>query len=516
MIRSYWLKIKNFLFIHPENNLKKQGIRSVSWSIIGKGTSYSLRLFSNILLTYILAPSSFGLMATCLVIIAMIQLFSDIGIKAAIIQHTDGDKQDFLNTAWTIALIRGFILFLLCLLISYPFSVFYEQPILLYMLLVISLSIPISSLENPGIYLNIKNLRTEIQVIYEFGSEILSIFLTVIIAYLLQNVWALVIGSLITPIFRVFFSYKLSSFRPHIFISPNYSKELLRFGKFIMVNTLVTWAALNLDTLFIGKWIGMTELGNYNIGKNLAISLEMFLVGIIGQSFFPIISSVQTDLPRVEKIYRRSSSLALTLIIPILFCMMFFSEEIVKILYRKEFLPAVTPMFWISCRGIFRVISMFQGSTLIGIGRAELETYSMSIGLLTLLSLFGLYYSKIIDTEMLLFLSRFGVNVKSVLFMEGGIVFLVGLISAFVEMIVLIFIVKCSFRSIVRPWLHSLIVLSILTLVASFSYNFMIGYNISYLVYIPSIGMISFLISIAFYFILEGKNPMKDMGGSNQ
>ncbi|PJE01549.1 MAG: hypothetical protein CK427_10385 [Leptospira sp.] len=515
MIIQSFHKIKSFLLIHPENNLKLQGIRSVSWSIIGKGTSYGLRLVSNILLTYMLSPSSFGLMATCLVIITMIQLFSDIGIKTAIIQSKDADKEEFLNTAWSISLLRGLFLFIFCFLISYPLSVFYDQEILLFMIWIISFSIPLGALENPGIYLNIKKLRTDLQVIYEFGSEILSIFFTVSLAFLLQNVWALVIGSLFTPIFKIYFSYKLNSFRPKFQIFDKYSKDLLRFGKFIMINTLVTWAALNLDTLFIGKWNGMNELGNYNIGKNLAISLEMFLVGIIGQSFFPIISNVQSDLTRVQKIYRRSSTLALTFAIPIIFNMIYFSEEIIHILYREEFYPAIIPMFWVSCRGIFRIISMFQGSTLIGIGRAELETYSMSFALLVFFLLFYGFYFKIIDVELFSFLEILNIGKISSLYIQSTLVFLVGFVAALAEMLLLIAVIKCSYRSILTPWFQSFLLFILMGFSSKMIHPILKEFNFSDYSIIFVISAICLCLSIGFYFLLEGKKPWKDMGGGN-
>ena len=86
------------------------------------------RLLSNLVLTRLLYPEAFGVMALVMVVLVGLQMFSDVGIGPAISRSPRGDDPDFLNTAWTIEIIRGIALWLVCCAIAVPFARFYDAP----------------------------------------------------------------------------------------------------------------------------------------------------------------------------------------------------------------------------------------------------------------------------------------------------------------------------------------------------------------------------------------------------
>lgn len=65
------------------------------------------RLLSNLVLTRLLYPEAFGVMALVMVVLVGLQMFSDVGIGPAISRSARGDDPDFLNTAWTLNVFRG-------------------------------------------------------------------------------------------------------------------------------------------------------------------------------------------------------------------------------------------------------------------------------------------------------------------------------------------------------------------------------------------------------------------------
>ncbi|CAN0588351.1 unnamed protein product, partial [Laminaria digitata] len=86
-----------------------------------------IRLASNLILTHLLFPEAFGVMALVNTIIVGLELISDLGIVPSLIQNVREDD-DFLNTAWTLAIARGAILFLGGCAIAYPMAEFYDEP----------------------------------------------------------------------------------------------------------------------------------------------------------------------------------------------------------------------------------------------------------------------------------------------------------------------------------------------------------------------------------------------------
>jgi O-antigen/teichoic acid export membrane protein len=97
--------------------LKKRAIRGAIWTLFGYGSAQILRFGSNLVLTRLLVPEFFGLMAVVNTLRAGIDLFSDLGIPQSIVNNKRGEEPTFLNTAWTLQAIRGWILWLFFLLI---------------------------------------------------------------------------------------------------------------------------------------------------------------------------------------------------------------------------------------------------------------------------------------------------------------------------------------------------------------------------------------------------------------
>jgi O-antigen/teichoic acid export membrane protein len=106
------------------SSLKTLAIRGAIWTIAGYGAGQLLRLGGNLVLTRLLEPKLFGLMTLVFVFITALHLFSDLGIGVSVIQNKRGDDPVFLNTAWTLQVVRGVFLWALRLvdcLACFPF-----------------------------------------------------------------------------------------------------------------------------------------------------------------------------------------------------------------------------------------------------------------------------------------------------------------------------------------------------------------------------------------------------------
>src|SRR6056297_1188757 len=119
---SVFMKIRTLLF---DESMKGRAVRSTGFTIIKIGGHNFLRLVSNLALTRLLFPEAFGIMAIVQVVLVGVAMFSDFGIKGSIVQDERGDDPDFLNTAWTFQILRGFVLGTVVLLAAGPIADFY-------------------------------------------------------------------------------------------------------------------------------------------------------------------------------------------------------------------------------------------------------------------------------------------------------------------------------------------------------------------------------------------------------
>lgn len=367
-----------------QQSLKQKTIYAAAWSFLGRGGDAIIRLSSNLVLTRLLYPEAFGLIATASVVLAMVQLFSDTGTHAALIQNPRGNETRYINTAWMINVLRSFFLFIVMLILMQPLAEFYQQPTLRGLLMVMSFTLLISGFNNPALPMVIRKLDIKKQVTYELGAQVLGFICTLVLAWLLRSVWAMAFGYLAVGIFRLIGSYLVLPYRPRFQWSREAGKSLIHFGKYIFLNTLITWATLNLDRLMIGKLLDMETLGLYNIGLQLGVMIEALMTQIFSQSFFPAMSSVAGDRGKVLQIYRSASRMLVGTAIPILLMMLLFASDVIAILYEPRYELAALAMSWIAIRGIFHTFGIVQSCTMISLGKPVFQTIAMGVGAIVL------------------------------------------------------------------------------------------------------------------------------------
>lgn len=278
--------------------LQKRALQGVVWSFASYGISQGLRLISNLILTRLLFPDLFGLMALVSTFIIGLQLFSDIGIGPNIVQSRRGDDPDFINTAWTIQTIRGIGLWIASFMIAWPLANFYERSELLWLIPVVGLTTVIDGFNSINRFTLQRNLAFGKIEIFELIVQIISLSVMVIWAFLSPTIWALVVGNLVSSLFKMIYSYWLIPRTRHFFILEEKAvQELILFGKWIFVSTIMTFLASQSDKIILGKLLPLSILGIYSIAIMLADLPRLLLSQISMRVIFTVISK-RADLPR--------------------------------------------------------------------------------------------------------------------------------------------------------------------------------------------------------------------------
>lgn len=251
-------------------SIRARALRGALWVLMGNGATQGLRLVSNLILTRLLFPEAFGLMAIVNLVTNGMQMISNVGILPAIIRHADGGRRDFLDTAWTLQIARGAVLALFMLALARPIALFYDEPDL-EALLAVSALVPLidgfasTRLASLARQIDLRG-TVNVAVLAKLGS------IAAMVAYALwhRSVWALVIGSIIGSLGSVILSHALlpgQRDRPRL--DRGHAREILTFGKWILVSTLFTFLSQRIDVVLLGRLVPMEVLGIYSIGLML-------------------------------------------------------------------------------------------------------------------------------------------------------------------------------------------------------------------------------------------------------
>lgn len=287
-----------------DNGLIARLLRSSSWVILGYGTSQIFRLAANLILAKLLFPEAFGLMALISVITLGLILFSEVGIGPSIAQSKRGDDPDFLNTAWTIQVIRGFCLWVIACGLAYPISLFYGQPDLYFYLPIAAFGMVISGFETTRIETAHRHLQLGRLTALNLLAQFIGILAMIGLAVVWQSVAALVVGALITSVATLVLT---SMFLPGIKNSFHWEKsavhELVTFGKWIFLSTLFSFFSSQGDKAILGKFLTLQSLGIYNIGFFLASFPILLGQNVTGRVMIPVYRDMDgNDALKVKRI----------------------------------------------------------------------------------------------------------------------------------------------------------------------------------------------------------------------
>lgn len=252
-------------------SLMARVVRSTSWILLGFGLGQVLRLASNLLLTRLLFPEAFGLMALVTVIIIGLSLFSDMGISNAIAQNPRGDDPDFLDSAWTVQICRGGLLWLLTGLLSVPVAAFYNAPELAYCLPIAGFSLALQGFTPTRVETAYRHLLVGRVTAINLAAQICGILSMVTLAIWMQSVVALAIGSVLQEAAKLALTHlALPGRRNRPRWEPAATHELIGMGKWIFLSTACFFLTTQGDRAILGKHLTLEAMGIYNIAFFLA------------------------------------------------------------------------------------------------------------------------------------------------------------------------------------------------------------------------------------------------------
>ncbi|MEO1429926.1 MAG: oligosaccharide flippase family protein [Cyanobacteria bacterium J06633_8] len=279
-------------------SLKKLAYRGAFWAMAGYGMSQVVRFGGNLVLTRLLVPEYFGLMAVVNTLRLGIELFSDIGISQSIVNSKRGEEPAFLNTAWTLQVIRGCVIWLLCLILTFPVASFYEESRLLWLIPIVGASSLLDGFSSTSILTLMRRIDVRRSTLFDLSVQVFTLFSLIAWASFDATIWALAFGVVLGAVYKMIGSHFLiPGYRNRFTWDKDAVKEILSFGKWMFMSSALMFASEQSDRLILAKLLSFQVLGIYTIAYTLANLPRQVIKQLSYKVIFPTISS-QTELPR--------------------------------------------------------------------------------------------------------------------------------------------------------------------------------------------------------------------------
>lgn len=353
---------------HP--SLTRLAIKGSAWTVVGYGASQVIRLAGNVILSRLLFPEAFGLMALVTAFLVGLEMFSDLGVRQSVIRSRDGDRQTFLDTAWTIQTCRGLGLWLFSCGLAWPAAWVYGEPSLRLLLPVVGATAIISGFTSTKLYALNRMMAFGKLTIIDLGTQIASIAIMIAWAIFHRSVWSLAVGSLAAATLRLAISHLLPGRGNRFHWNRTAARELFSFGQWIFVSTLLTFIGTNSDRFIFGKLGQMSWLGMYSIALALAALPTMVILKIGGAVTFPAYSRIFERGGDLASAFRRSRLPLLVCGGFMVTCVLVAGPSAVKMLYDKRYQDAGLLLQLLALGVWFQVLECTNGALLLAMGES--------------------------------------------------------------------------------------------------------------------------------------------------
>jgi lipopolysaccharide exporter len=361
--------------LSEDGNLKTRLLRSGLWVGSGEILMTVLAVVKSVILARLLAPEMFGLMGLCAIVIGAIETFTRPGIGQALIQR-QSSFEDARDTAFTLLLARGAILAMLLFFIAPFAAAYYGESELGTMLQFLSIVFVVGGFLNINTIARQKELNFRLLTYVNQSSAVLGTVATITAAYVLRNVWALVIGQLFTTTLHTLLSYYFIPGKPRLRLDRKIALELLAYGKFITASSAILFLATNIDTAVIGKVLGTENLGYYVLAFTFASLVTSNISKLASGIMMPAYSELQGDHSSLRNAYLRTLNLVSFLIFPATAGVLVTGSYIVHIVYGPKWAPAVGALQVLVIFGLLRSLAAINGYLFEGVGKPQISLYS--------------------------------------------------------------------------------------------------------------------------------------------
>lgn len=357
-------------------NLKVKAVSGVKWTTFSSVTGAILQVIQLIILARLLDPTAFGLMAITAVVIGFAQAFLDMGISNAII-HQQEVSHTQLSTLYWINVLAGVMLFIIVSLCAPLIAAFYQEAALTKIIILVAVTFLIQPFGQQFVVLWQKELRFNDIAKIDIISKLLSLTTAVTFAYYGYGVYALVYGALAGTVFQTIqLVYKgLKEHRIALVFQLSEVTEFLNFGMYQMAEKTLNYFNSQIDTLLIGKLLGVEALGIYSVAKQIIMKPIQVINPIVSKVTFPIMAKIQHDTERLKDIYLKTINLLSSINFPIYLFIAITAPQLVVLMFGQQWMDAVIIVQILSIYGALRSIGNPIGALLLAKGKANWGFY---------------------------------------------------------------------------------------------------------------------------------------------
>ena len=332
------------------------------------------------MLSRLLSPADFGLVAMSSAVAAITEVLTLFGFDWALLRVEQPTRSHY-DTAWTLRLLAGIATWAALAAIAYPVSLFYRQPAVAPILVVMGANAAISAAENIGMVDFRRALRFDAEFKVRFVSRITSLVCAVALAWRFHTYWALVIGITASRVAAGLASYVMSPFRPHWSVAR--SAELLSFSAWQLLSAIINTLRGKFGEIYIGRVMGAHSVGVYAMADELSSVAATEIAAPINRVAFSKYTSEARSVPALRDRYFQISGIIWTVGLPAAVGIGLCATDIVALLLGPQWHDTALVLRVLAVAGVIGIMWANTHYVYLALGQARFVTMFNSVAAAT-------------------------------------------------------------------------------------------------------------------------------------
>lgn len=352
------------------DNLKQKAASGMVWTAIQKYSTMLISFISGIILARLLMPEDYGAIGMLAIFMSLAEVFIDAGFGSALIQKKNPTQTDY-STVFYFNIGMSFILYAVLYFSAPTIADFYHMPILCKVLRVQGLILFIYAFNIIQRNQIRKNLKFKKLSKVTITTSVISLIVTVAMAYMGFGVWALVTQNFLGALIPCIFFWVTMNWHPTWEYSWNSFRELFGFGSYMFLTHLFTTFSQRITGLLVGRWYDPATMGYYTKASQFSNYATLSVSGVMIQTTYPLYASAQDDKERLANMVKRITSTLAYITVPMLSMLILIAKPLFVLLFTERWLPSV-PYFQILCiGGMAGCLQAVNQQTIAAIGKSR-------------------------------------------------------------------------------------------------------------------------------------------------
>lgn len=328
----------------------------LSWTAGLRGVLRLITILRMAVLARILTKTSLGVFGIVTMVLALLEIATETGINVFLMQEK-GKIDKYIDTAWVISIIRGFLIAALILITAPWVSSFFNSPDSLNLLYLLALAPFIRGFINPSIITYLKELKFGREFVLRGSLFALEAAVSIVVCWSTRSPVGLIWGLIASAVFEVILSWGFITPKPKLNFNLMFSKQILARGKWVMGFGLLDYLFTQSDNIVVGKLLGEAPLGVYQYAYKVSTTPVSEIVDVFYRATFPIFSKMNEGGKSLKSAVIKTVITVNLLTIGLGLFIWLFAYWIILLLFGSSWLDAVPVLRILAFLGIARGLS---------------------------------------------------------------------------------------------------------------------------------------------------------------